>query len=131
MISPGCSRTSHHIVLGSFTTLYLPGGPFVSFGVRAPWGHISLHCCIVQGDSAGALGNEATAVANTVKIFILGRNKTGTPQNVVDCSSFVTHQHCSRSTRSATFCSFDNHLSEDGFGALFFFLPKDQGPQPV
>ena len=30
----------------------------------------------------------------TVKIFILGRNKTGTPQKIVDCSSFVPYQHC-------------------------------------
>ena len=31
---------------------------------------------------------------DTVKIFILGRNKTGTPQKIVDCSSFVPYQHC-------------------------------------
>ena len=33
-------------------------------------------------------------VRSTVKIFILGRNKTGTPQKIVDCSSFVPYQHC-------------------------------------
>ena len=31
---------------------------------------------------------------NTVKRIILGRNKTGTPQKILDCSSFVLHQHC-------------------------------------
>ena len=50
----------------------------------------------------------------TVKIFILDRNKTGTPQKIVDCSSFVPYQHCfggvsvpcQKKTRSATnfFC---------------------------
>ena len=34
------------------------------------------------------------AKQDTVKIFILGRNKTGTPQKIVDCSSFVPYQHC-------------------------------------
>ena len=33
-------------------------------------------------------------IPHTVKIFILGRNKTGTPQKIVDCSSFVPYQHC-------------------------------------
>ena len=38
--------------------------------------------------------NNVTCCIDTVKIFILGRNKTGTPQKIVDCSSFVPYQHC-------------------------------------
>ena len=57
--------------------------------------------------------------SNTVKIFILGRNKTGTPQKIVDCSSFVPYQHCFGGGIRAL--SKKNEECDD----FFFFLPKD------